>query len=123
MNLKHILYITFPFVTGFVAKNIILKNTDTSYWVFVGVLCLISMFLYSKIITPYIENQYETYDSLQKTNKLFSKYGIQEIDMSDSVSTINEEEKQKQKHLKSYGNISLFHMLFLIGLIIFYFIK
>lgn len=123
MSLKHILYIVFPFVTGFVAKNIILKNTDTSYWVFVGVLCLISMFLYSKIITPYIENQYGTYDSLQKTNNLFSKYGIQEIDMSDSVSTFNEEEKQKQKHLKSFGYISLFHMLFLIGLIIFYFIK
>ena len=97
MSLKHILYIVFPFVTGFVAKNIILKNTDTSYWVFVGVLCLISMFLYSKIITPYIENQYGTYDSLQKTNNLFSKYGIQEIDMSDSVSTINEEEKQKPR--------------------------
>jgi hypothetical protein len=123
MNQKHLVYALFPFFVGLVLKRMIFNQSDISYWFLVGVSCLISMFLYSKVISPYIENQFGTYSSLKKTNELYSKYGMDEVDISKSMSTIDDEDEQKQKHLKTYANIALFHILFLIGLIIFYFIK
>lgn len=108
---------------GLVLKRTIFNDSDISYWFLVGVLCLASMFVYSKVISPFIENQFNTYSSLNKSNEISSKYGMQEIDITNYMSTINDEEKQKQKLQKSYANIVLFHVIFLIGLIVFYFIK
>jgi hypothetical protein len=123
VNQKHLIYALFPFIVGLVLKRTIFNDSDISYWFLVGVLCLASMFVYSKVISPFIENQFNTYSSLNKSNEISSKYGMQEIDITNYMSTINDEEKQKQKLQKSYANIVLFHVIFLIGLIVFYFIK
>ncbi len=124
MNQKHLIYALFPFIAGLALKRLIFSDNETiTYLSCVGISCVLSLVVYAKLILPSIENQFGTYSSLKKMNELNSKYGMNsnEIDIANSMSDIDNEEQQKQ--LKGYANIAWFHVLLLIGLIAFYFLK
>ncbi len=121
MKIQHIIYLIFPFGAGLFIKQMIFKTSDFSYLGCVGVACIISMVVYNKIILPILENQYNTHSSLKKTNELYGKFGIDEIDISQSMENILEDDDRKQYEIKIYSNILWFHFALLVGLIIYYF--
>jgi len=98
MNWKHIIYLVFPFVIGFIAQQI-MKIPDTSYWFYVWSLCIVSVLIFVKLILPYNERKFEA---------------INGIDYEEALKSKNREEKP-------YTYIVGFHMVLFIGLIVAYF--
>ncbi|NMH28058.1 hypothetical protein [Flavobacterium silvaticum] len=98
MNAKHILYLVFPFAVGFVAQ-MFMKIPDTSYWFYIWLLCLASVFIFVKMILPYQEQKFNAINS---------------IDYKGAMDEKNREEKP-------YTYIVGLHMVVFVGLIILYF--
>lgn len=100
MNLNHILYLVFPFGVGLVALKV-LNIPDTSYWFYVWLSCIASVFIFVKFILPYHEQKFNA---------------ISDIDFKGAF-------KDKNKEQKPYTYIVGFHMVVFFGLIILYFIN
>ncbi len=98
MNAKHILYLVFPFAAGFIAQKV-MKIPDTSYWFYVWLLCLASVFIFVKMILPYQEQKFNA---------------INQIDYKGALDSKNSEEKP-------YAYIVGLHMVVFVGIIILYF--
>lgn len=98
MNAKHLLYLIFPFGTGFIAERI-MKIPETSYWFYVWLLCIVSVFIFVKGILPYQERKFNA---------------INTIDYKGALDEKNREEKP-------YTYIVGLHMIVFFGLIILYF--
>jgi hypothetical protein len=98
MNAKHILYLIFPFAVGFIAERA-MKIPDTTYWFYVWLLCLASIFIFVKLILPHHERKFNA---------------INGIDYKSAMDDKNSEEKP-------YTYIVGLHMTIFIGLIILYF--
>lgn len=78
-----------------------MKIPDTSYSFYVGLLCLLSVFIFVKLILPHNERKFDA---------------ISGIDYESALKGKNQEEKQ-------YTYIVGFHMIVFIGLIILNFIN
>lgn len=100
MNINHLIYLIFPFGVAILAQEI-LNIPDTSYWFYVWVLCLVSIFIFVKMILPYFEQRFNA---------------ISPIDYKGAF-------QDKNKDQKPYTYIVGFHMAVLFGIIIIYFIK
>ncbi|RZJ76312.1 MAG: hypothetical protein EOO45_02730 [Flavobacterium sp.] len=100
MNLNHILYLVFPFGLGLVAHKFV-DIPDTSYWFYVWLFCLSSVFIFVKMILPYHEQKFNA---------------ISEIDFKGAFDDKNREQKP-------YTYIVGFHMVVFFGIIILYFIS
>lgn len=98
MNAKHLLYLVFPFAVGFIAHKV-MKIPDTSYWFYVWLLCLASVFIFVKMILPYQEQKFNA---------------INAIDYKGALNEKNREEKP-------YTYIVGLHMVVFVGIIILYF--
>ncbi|MCY1238141.1 hypothetical protein D3C86_1016770 [compost metagenome] len=98
MNAKHILYLIFPFAAGFIVQQII-KSPDTSYWFYVWLCCLASLFIFVKGILPYQEQKFNA---------------INGIDYKGALD-------EKNRTEKPYTYIVGLHMVVFIGIIILYF--
>lgn len=98
MNAKHIIYLVFPFVIGFIAERI-MKIPDTSYWFYVWLLCLASVFIFVKGILPYYEQRFNA---------------VNPIDFKGALDDKNREEKP-------YTYIVGMHLIVFVGIIIRYF--
>lgn len=122
MNIKHIIYAIFPFVAGLIIKQTIFKESDSiSYLFCLGISCVLSLFVYSKLILPNIESKYMTFSDQKRMNELNNKYNMGQIEMPKEL--LHNEEMQKINHEKTYSRIAWFHILLLIGLIASYFLK
>lgn len=100
MNAKHIAYLIFPFAIGYVSQEL-MKIPDTSFKFYVGLLCLLSVFIFVKLILPYNERKFDA---------------ICGIDYESALKEKNQEERP-------YIYIVGFHMIVFIGLIILNFIN
>jgi len=98
MNARHFLYLIFPFAVGFIAERI-MKIPDTSYWFYVWLLCIASVFIFTKMILPYHERKFNT---------------LNVIDYKDALDGKNREEKP-------YSYIVGLHLAVFFGIIIIYF--
>lgn len=72
MNIKHFIYLIFPFVIGFIAGQI-LKIPDTSYWFYVWLLCIASVFIFVKGILPYHEQKFNAIKDIDIKNAFENK--------------------------------------------------
>lgn len=98
MNAKHFTYLIFPFVAGYIAQQV-MKIPDTNYWFYVWLLCILSVFIFVKLILPYNERKFDA---------------VSPIDYETAL-------KDKNQQDKPYTYIVGFHMLVFIGLTIGYF--
>jgi Ca2+/Na+ antiporter len=98
MNIKQIIYLIFPFIVGYIAMQI-MKIQDTSYWFYVWLLCLLSVFIFVKIILPYNEKKFDA---------------VSNIDYESAL-------KDKNQNEKPYTYIVFIHMVIFVGLIVLYF--
>jgi len=55
MSAKHFIYAAFPFIVGLIAKKI-MDIPDTSYWFYVSLACILSVFIFVKVILPSIDS-------------------------------------------------------------------
>jgi hypothetical protein len=109
MNLKHFIYAIFPFLAGFALKRVIFnENEAISYLACVGISCLLSLVVYTKLILPSIERNYSTFSRTKEMNELQNKYGMGNIEMP--TSHIIEEEEKNQNHQKPYTVIAWLHV-------------
>ena len=58
MKTNHLIYLAFPFGVGALAHKF-LNIPDTSYWFYVSLLCIASVFLFVKLILPAIEQKFD----------------------------------------------------------------
>lgn len=72
MNTKQIIYLIYPFVLGFVAKEL-MSIPDTGYWFYVWVLCLLSIFIFVKLILPYNERKFDAINAIDYESALKEK--------------------------------------------------
>ena len=100
MNFQKILYTVFPFVIAFIAKQII-TDLDTSYWFYVWLCCIVSIFIFVKFLIPHQEQKFNA---------------ISPIDFKSACD-------DKIKEQKPYSYIAGFHMLTFFVIIIMYFIN
>lgn len=100
MNVKQIIYLIFPFAGGLVAQKV-MKIPDITYWFYVWLLCIASVFIFVKIILPYHENRFDA---------------VSPIDYKGSMDN-------KSKDEKFYTYAVGIHMATLVGIIITYFIN
>lgn len=100
MKANQVIYLIFPFVLGFIAQQV-MKIADTSYWFYVWLLCLASIFIFVKIILPSQDRKFEA---------------ISGIDFKGAF-------QDREKERKPFSYIAGFHMLVFFGLIILYFIN
>ncbi len=100
MNAKQIIYALFPFVLGFIAQQVI-NIPDTSYWFYVWLLCIVSVFIFVKMILPHQEQKFNA---------------ISDIDFKSALD-------DKTKEQKSYSYIAGLHVSTFFAIIILYFIN
>lgn len=100
MNINHFIYLIFPFGVAALAQKV-LNIPDTSYWFYVWMLCMVSVFIFVKMILPYFEQRFNS---------------ISSVDYKGAF-------EDKNKDQKPYTYIVGFHMAVFFGIIIIYFIK
>lgn len=98
MNINHFLYLVFPFGVGLVCHKLFnIPNSD--FWLFVWLGCIASLFIFTKLIMPSLEQKFDA---------------IKDISIESAF-------KDKMKEQKPYSYIAGFHMLLFFVIIIMYF--
>lgn len=113
MNFKHILYAVFPVIAGYGLKQSIFN--DLSLLNCIGISCFASLFVYSKLIIPNIEQNHSTFSRVKQMNDLQSKYNGGTIDFDKSHMIDQEQESSNTQ--KPYTIIVWLHLLALAGII------
>lgn len=100
MTLNQVLYLISPLGLALICYKL-LNIPECSYWFYVWIFCLASIFTFVKFILPYHEQKFNA---------------ISEIDFEGAF-------EDKNKELKPYTYIAGLHMVVFFGLIILYFIN
>lgn len=58
MKTNHLIYLIAPFGLGALAQKI-MNIPDTSYWFYVSLLCIASLFFFVKLVLPAIEQKFD----------------------------------------------------------------
>jgi hypothetical protein len=100
MKINHFLYLVFPFAVGLLCYKF-LQMPDTSIWFYIWLACIASIFIFTKLILPAIEQKFDA---------------ISPIDYKGAFD-------EKNKEQKPYSYIAGFHVLLFFVITIVYFIN
>nr|WP_322626460.1 hypothetical protein [uncultured Flavobacterium sp.] len=98
MKINHFIYLSAPFGLGLLAQKLF-DVPSASYWFYVALLCLASVFVFLKMILPYHQQKFDA---------------VADIDFKGAYEEKNREEKP-------YIYIVGFHMILFFVLLILYF--